>query len=151
MRDLQTVAVLLLDSAQRLGGNLRDLLLGPSQVLLHLLGRLHAVGNVGARSFQPPLRECLQFGQLALLCIEFTRPVFVNFVVSVLTGFLQKPGAENLLLRLLRNIPVHRLRVQLKTVCHHLNEIHAASSATGALGINSRSISAAAVCERWNC
>lgn len=51
--------------------SLLDTFLRPLQIFLHLLGRLHAVGEIRAVVLEPALSECLQFHKLTILGIEF--------------------------------------------------------------------------------
>jgi len=62
-----------------------DTFLRPVQIPLDLLGGLHAVGEVGTRALETPLRECLQLEQFAVFGVECTgavRCVSFLFILS---------------------------------------------------------------------
>lgn len=53
--------------------NIRDTLLGPVEIFLHLLGGFHTIREVGPRGSKAALSERLQFQEFAVLSIELAR------------------------------------------------------------------------------
>lgn len=94
-------------------GNLRDAFLCPVKVFLDFLGCLHAVCEIGAGTFEPPLSKRLQLQQLLLFRVEGARsgfrPLAFASFIPIRRGQIAK--SRNLRLRLPCETSIQRQRI----------------------------------------
>ncbi len=108
-------------------GNLRDAFLCPVKIFLDLLGCLHAVCEIGAGTFEPPLSKRLQLQQFLLLRVEGARSgirtLAFDFFIPIPQGQISR--SRNLRLCLPCETSIQRQRIDgiTESVVHQLHEI----------------------------